>query len=143
ASKDYGYASKLYDYHQNPQGKVPDDVVNPNRFNIRVRDAQKGRLGQKWGEKVKATAEEVAGYNEKEYAGKMAPVAESLNSPRARQARPGYDAQAKFYSEGGKNPGDVTDEYGGKFSDQWKDYKEGKRTSVGGEWKAGLPHATH
>ncbi len=69
ASRSFGYGSKLYDYHTNPAGKVPDDVD--------------------------------------EYSGKYAEDPESVNSPRARTARPGYEADTKFYAEGGKNPGDV------------------------------------
>ncbi len=69
ASRNFGYGSKLFDYHTNPAGKVPDDVD--------------------------------------EYSGKYAGDPESVNSPRARTARPGYDTETKFYAEGGKNPGDV------------------------------------
>jgi DNA modification methylase len=99
-------------YYELDSIREPHSSLNklPQRFNIRVRDAKEGRLEGKWGDKVHATQAEVSSYNEKEYSGKMSEQAEQLNSPRARQARPGYDAQSKFYAEGGKNPADVVED---------------------------------
>src|SRR5712692_1641952 len=50
-----------------------DTIREPHKtkyspFNIRVRDAQKGRLEAKWGEKYSASQKEVEEYNEKFYA---------------------------------------------------------------------------
>ncbi len=107
ASLMYGLGSKVpANYIPDPRGVAPSDVVSTSRFNIRVRDAKEGRLAGKWGDRVGATEEEIAAYDENRYSGKFAADPESVNSPRARMARPGYDP-AQFYFEGGKNPGDT------------------------------------
>jgi DNA modification methylase len=41
------------------------------------------------------------------FIGKYAKDPEAVGSPRARTSREGYDAESHFYSEKGKNPGDV------------------------------------
>lgn len=82
--RDLGYDSKV-----NMDGYKVDRVWP--RFNIRVRDAQKGRLQSKWGEAFKASEQEIAQYNEKLYSGKFSEMdpaqAELFNSPRARNKR--------------------------------------------------------
>lgn len=119
--------------------REPHQSANGNkRFNIRVRDAQRGRLEQKWGDQYAATEGEVSSYNEAEYGGKFAEVtpetAEQFNSPRARTQRQAsiqekigdahqgkstaglYDPERlSFYHEKGKNPGDVIQPYNDKM----------------------------
>ena len=122
--------------------------TGPTKFNIRVRDAQKGILKEKYGELYNASEQEIKDYNEKEmreeaadkgysthsasrtttglhvkhkygipvrhelgktpsdvYDGFYTDNAEEMNSPRAREAREGYEPS--FYNEKGANPSDV------------------------------------
>jgi DNA modification methylase len=117
----------------NPFKKGIPGCRHQNVFNIRVRDAQKGRLQQKWGDKYTATQEEIDGYDEKNYQGKFSGIgneqSEGFGSPRARTQRntkltsekyevSGMISPSKrqtaeglshndFYHPIGKNPGDV------------------------------------
>jgi len=74
-------------------------------FNLRVRDVKSGKGGvSAQGRVMDACA------SEREvdvYSGKFAKDPEAVNSPRARQARFGYDADEHYYHALGKNPGDV------------------------------------
>ena len=71
-------------------------------FNIRVRDAQKGRLRLKWGNRFSASQSEVERYDEKNYVTKH-------DLAVKRSPASSYDDPLHFraYHIKGKNPGDV------------------------------------
>ena len=88
----------------NPVNNIPKIMNNMhNSFNIRVRDAKKGILDKKWGDKYTASDEEIANYDEKNYTSKKysgiysnltSQESEKYGSPRARNMRKGsYDSK--------------------------------------------------
>ncbi|MEM3744658.1 MAG: site-specific DNA-methyltransferase [Candidatus Micrarchaeaceae archaeon] len=91
--------------------RVPNKMtgVKPNSFNIRVRDAQKGRLQAKWGNLYKASEQEIDTYDEKHYKGKLTEFGdpESSGSPRARELRDNNTVGKMQLPLAGKNPGDI------------------------------------
>ena len=108
-------------------GNMKKALVNLRNksFNIRVRDAQKGILREKWGNLYSASEEEIKNYNEKNYHGKIPKGEEEFfGSPRARELRNFFNAKGQggnldydglnsengsHYNENGANPGDVLD----------------------------------
>ena len=82
-----------------------------NSFNIRVRDAKKGILDKKWGNKYTASDEEIANYDEKNYTSKT-----SNNTYQKYQQDGAYKGSHSGYLNedgslrvnlSGANPGDV------------------------------------
>ena len=81
--------------------KIPNNMHNS--FNIRVRDAKKGILDKKWGDKYTASDEEIANYDEKNYKSKRTKHDEAV------QRSGSYDDPMHTHPNhpNGANPGDV------------------------------------
>ena len=81
--------------------KIPNNIHNS--FNIRVRDAKKGILDKKWGDKYTASDEEIANYDEKNYKSKRTKHDEAV------QRSGSYDDPMHTHPNhpNGANPGDV------------------------------------
>ena len=108
-------------------GNMKKALVNLRNksFNIRVRDAQKGILKEKWGNLYSASDEEIRNYDEKNYHGKIPKgQEESFGSPRARELKHFFNEKgqggnldydglnsenASHHHQNGANPGDVLD----------------------------------
>ena len=98
----------------NPVNNIPKILNNMhNSFNIRVRDAKKGILDKKWGDKYTASDEEIANYDEKNYTSKI-----SNNTYQKYQQDGAYKgSHSGYFNEdgsprvnlGGANPGDILD----------------------------------
>ena len=96
----------------NPVNNIPKIMNNMhNSFNIRVRDAKKGILDKKWGNKYTASDEEIANYDEKNYTSKT-----SNNTYQKYQQDGAYKGSHSGYLNedgslrvnlSGANPGDV------------------------------------
>jgi DNA modification methylase len=96
----------------NPVNNIPKILNNMhNSFNIRVRDAKKGILDKKWGNKYTASDEEIANYDEKNYTSKT-----SNNTYQKYQQDGAYKGSHSGYLNedgslrvnlSGANPGDV------------------------------------
>ena len=96
----------------NPVNNIPKILNNMhNSFNIRVRDAKKGILDKKWGDKYTASDEEIANYDEKNYMPKI-----SNNMYQKYQQEGAYKgSHSGYFNEDGSprvnlsgaNPGDV------------------------------------
>ena len=112
----------------------PDSPYNHGKsFNIRVRDAKKGILKEKWGNLYSASEQEVNAYNEKEYVPKKTKHDEAVNRQDKSYEDPlhhphetveffrqkgqggdfdysGLDSEnGNYYNSNGANPGDVLD----------------------------------
>jgi len=84
-----------------------DAIREPHRrkwspFNLRVRDAQKGRLQLKWGNKYSASQGEIDRYDEKNYLTKH-----DLAVKRSPTSSYDDPLHVRAYHTKGKNPGDV------------------------------------
>ncbi len=96
----------------NPVNNIPKIMNNMhNSFNIRVRDAKKGILDKKWGDKYTASDEEIANYDEKNYTSKT-----SNNTYQKYQQDGAYKGSHSGYLNedgslrvnlSGANPGDI------------------------------------
>ena len=96
----------------NPVNNIPKILNNMhNSFNIRVRDAKKGILDKKWGDKYTASDEEIANYDEKNYTSKT-----PNNMHQKYQQEGAYKgSHSGYFNEDGSlranlsgaNPGDV------------------------------------
>lgn len=100
-------------------GNMKKALVNlqkRNSFNIRVRDAKKGILKEKWGNLYNASEEEVANYDEKRYTTKADETA-LLFRGKGSGGNLDYNGlnglnglnsdNGSHYSENGANPGDI------------------------------------
>ena len=88
----------------NPVNNIPKILNNMhNSFNIRVRDAKKGILDKKWGNKYTASDEEIANYDEKNYTSKR------IKHDEAVKRSGTYDDPLHTHPNhpNGANPGDV------------------------------------
>jgi site-specific DNA-methyltransferase (cytosine-N4-specific) len=120
------FFSKAGKYYFNLDSVRKPLVEQRNKpFNIRVRDAKKGILEEKWGHLYSASEEEIKNYDEKKYHGKIPKgEEESFGSPRAREIRDFFNKKGQsgnfdyneinsvsgtHYNEKGANPGDVLD----------------------------------
>jgi len=97
-------------------------------FNIRVRDAQKGRLKAKWGNKYSASENEIDRYDEKSYTTKhdfavRRPSNSSYHDP----------LHLKAYHPKGRNPGDII-----SIKERMGDAHKGEATA-----NLYRPHVTH
>lgn len=59
--------NKRYYFNLDKVRKKVDEKSFSSKFKLRVRDAKKGILDKKWGDKYTATQEEINNYNEKQY----------------------------------------------------------------------------
>ncbi len=87
-----------------PVNNIPKILNNMhNSFNIRVRDAKKGILDKKWGNKYTASDEEIANYDEKNYTSKR------IKHDEAVKRSGTYDDPLHTHPNhpNGANPGDV------------------------------------
>jgi len=94
--------SKKYYYNLDAIREPHKSKRSFSSFNIRVRDAQKGRLNAKWGGKYSATEEEVEIYDEKNYVTKH-------DLAVGRSVTSSYQDPLHFKPNHpkGKNPGDI------------------------------------
>jgi len=83
-------------YYYNLDAIRQPHKTNYSPFNIRVRDAQQGRLKAKWGDKYSATELEVAQYNEKLYA-----YIKEINELARRYRTTGYSGKSTEASNKG------------------------------------------
>lgn len=84
------------------------EMVKSVAFNIRVRDAQRGRLEEKWGNKYKASAKEIAEYDEKNYRKSLNVPGQNPHGIHRRRHSGHCGANGEYLvNPMGKNPGDV------------------------------------
>lgn len=91
-----------------PLGKDPGDIYDAEGRGLGSNLGEKGVLisrRDQWRPQTRLVR--LDGKNPGDvYQGKFTENPEAVNSPRARLAREGYDAESHFYHEDGKNPGD-------------------------------------
>lgn len=98
----YGFAKKDNYYFNLEAVKIPPVTKYQNKFNVRVREAKKGRLKGKYGNKYKATTLEIGTHNDK---------GERKQDSVGRSNYTGFNGRydhEKILAKG-KNPGDFFD----------------------------------
>ncbi len=111
--------SKKYYYNLDAIREPHNTGAKHSPFNIRVRDAQKGRLKAKWGDKYSASQSEIQRYDEKNYATKH-----DLAVERSSNSSYQDPLHAKAYHPKGRNPGDIV-----SIKERIGDAHEGEATS--------------
>jgi DNA modification methylase len=91
-------------------GKTPSDIIDTTKTEAGNEKDFKGagihrRIGQAYQNALQSDPNYLGKTPDDVYDGKFAEESESFNSPRARQAREGYEPS--FYHELGGNPGDI------------------------------------